>query len=124
MGTTPLTSTKMKREAEAILAAAGTATVAGAGNGIVISCKKGHKLVLLLSAVGATDTMTVKAGIYPAAALAGEGDYTTAAAGAAGAIIALVVESGRHLQNAAGVSQFTVEFNVSAGKFWAIEVPA
>lgn len=122
MATTPLTSTKLKREAEAVLPAAGTATTLGAGNGIVISCKKAHKLLLMLKTVG-TGTMTVKAGIYPAAALAGEGDYTTAA-GVAGGITTLVVESGRHLQNAAGVSQITVEFSATGDTFWAIEVPA
>ena len=122
MATTPITATKLVRNVEQNLAAAGTATTLGAGNGILVSCKKAHKLVLILKPV-AGGQMTVKAGTYPFAALSGEGDYTPAGAGA-GLLQTIVVEAGRFLRNAAGVSQVLVEFTATGDAFWAFEVPA
>lgn len=122
MAATPLTSTKLVRNVEQNQAAAGTATTAGAGNGILITCKKAHKLVMILKPVGA-GTMTIKAGTYPPAESAGQGDYTPASAGA-GLLQTIVVEPGRFIRNAAGVAQVLVEFSASGDAFWAFEVPA
>ncbi len=123
MATTPLTSTKLVRNTEQLYTAAGTATTSGAGNGILITVKKAHKLVLMLKTAGA-NTMTIKKGVYPPAESQGQGDYTTSATAGANAIAVIVVESGRFIQNAAGVAQVLVEFSATGDAFYAFEVPA
>jgi hypothetical protein len=105
------------------MAAAGTATVLGAGNGIVITHKKAHKLVLMCKSAAGGSTMTILAGNYPPALSQGQGSKVTAAFGA-GLVQVIVVEAARHLTNAAGVNNITVEFGATGDAFWAFEVPA
>lgn len=124
MATTPLTSSKLARGAALSMAAAGTATLLGAGNGIVVTFKKGHKLVLACKSAAGGSAMTIKAGTYPPAESAGQGDLVTPTF-ATGLVQVIVVETARHLQIASGqVAQITVEFAATGDAFWAFEVPA
>ncbi|TDD25049.1 hypothetical protein E1287_37595 [Actinomadura sp. KC06] len=79
---------------------AGTAITSGAGNGGQITAARPELTVIRLSnASGGAGTATVKAGDYPPALAAGQGDFTTGSIANGATVYLGPFESGRFIQS-------------------------
>ena len=99
MATTPVPYTNLVANDD-IANPAGTAVTAGAGNGgLVADAHPEVTIIRAANASGGAGTVTVKAGDYPPAIAAGQGDLTSASIANGGSAFLGPFESGRFLRN-------------------------